>query len=331
MRFVVAALFVTAAFGQADSQPVERTFSFVHADTVQSQHEMATLIRAVLEVRDVRLDTDHRTLTVVATASQVTAAEWLLLELDKPANAAGQPHASAEFQLDGGGTEGTLRIFYLSGSRTIQELQESATVIRSTIEIRRLFTYNATRAIAVRGTPEQVAAAEFLWNGLDNDKADKIPNDFQMRKSGPENTIRLYRLSSAARVQDLQEATTLIRAIVEVRHMFTYNRTRTIVARGPAEQLAVVDWIVPELAKAPTGLAAASEPYRMDDVRGEGVVRLFRLPGKITPARLQSLAVEVRGETKVRRIFTYNAPRLIAVRGSEAQVAQAGKLIEAVQ
>ena len=48
----------------------------------------------------------------------------------------------------------------MKGAPTAAAFQQIATQIRTKTQIRRVFTYGGTNALAVRGTPDQVAAAE---------------------------------------------------------------------------------------------------------------------------------------------------------------------------
>jgi hypothetical protein len=68
------------------------------------------------------------------------------------------PIGRHEYRLPGGGDD-VVRVFYLTHAETAQRLQEIAT---SMAEIRRLFIYNAPRAMAVRGTAGQIALADRL-------------------------------------------------------------------------------------------------------------------------------------------------------------------------
>lgn len=67
-----------------------------------------------------------------------------------------------------------VRVFYVSNATTVQEFQEVATAIRSVTEIRRVFTYNAQKALVVRGTVDQVALAEKLLQDLDKPKPEVV-------------------------------------------------------------------------------------------------------------------------------------------------------------
>lgn len=66
------------------------------------------------------------------------------------------------------------RVFYLPNAGTVQEFQEIANALRTVAEIRRVFTYNAGRAMVVRGTPDEIAFVEKLVHDLDKPKAEVI-------------------------------------------------------------------------------------------------------------------------------------------------------------
>ncbi len=66
------------------------------------------------------------------------------------------------------------RVFYVPNASTVQEFQEIANAIRTVTEVRRVFTYNAGRAMLVRGTADQVALVEKLLHDLDKPKAEVV-------------------------------------------------------------------------------------------------------------------------------------------------------------
>ena len=67
-----------------------------------------------------------------------------------------------------------VKVFYVTNATSVQEFQEIATAIRTVAEIRRVFTYNAQKAMMVRGTLDQVALAEKLIHDLDKPKAEVV-------------------------------------------------------------------------------------------------------------------------------------------------------------
>ena len=67
-----------------------------------------------------------------------------------------------------------VKVFYVTNATSVQEFQEIATAIRTVAEIRRVFTYNAQKAMVVRGTADQVALAEKLVHDLDKPKSEVV-------------------------------------------------------------------------------------------------------------------------------------------------------------
>src|SRR6185295_13258515 len=67
-----------------------------------------------------------------------------------------------------------VKVFYVTNVTSVQEFQEIATAIRTVAEIRRVFTYNAQKAMIVRGTVDQVALTEKLIHDLDKPKSEVI-------------------------------------------------------------------------------------------------------------------------------------------------------------
>jgi general secretion pathway protein D len=67
-----------------------------------------------------------------------------------------------------------VKVFYVKNATSVQEFQEIATAIRTVAEIRRVFTYNAQRAMIVRDTVDKVALAEKLVQDLDKPKAEVV-------------------------------------------------------------------------------------------------------------------------------------------------------------
>jgi general secretion pathway protein D len=84
------------------------------------------------------------------------------------------------------------RVFYVPNASTVQEFQEIANAIRTVTEVRRVFTYNAGRAMLVRGTADQVALVEKLLHDLDKPKAEVVVDIMIMQA----NTTRSKQLAA---------------------------------------------------------------------------------------------------------------------------------------
>ncbi len=70
--------------------------------------------------------------------------------------------------------DNVMKVFYVTNTTTVQEFQEIAQAVRTVPEARRTFTYNAQKAIIVRGTADQVAMAEKLIHDLDKPKSEVV-------------------------------------------------------------------------------------------------------------------------------------------------------------
>lgn len=324
---LTATLFAVTAFGQQ----LDRTFHFAHAETVQDMQQIATVVRAITEIKQMAPDTEQKLLSVHGTAGQIALTEWLIGELDQPVGA--QPGSGSDadkYLMSGGDPDSVVRVFFLKNTGTVQNLQEVATTVRSIAEIRRAFTYNATQTLVVRGSASQIALAEWLVNNLDipANTAGSSKRQYVMASGDLDNVVRVFFLTNTETIQNLQEVATLVRTIGDMRRMFTYNAPRALAARGTAEQIGLAEWLIHQLDQPVNEAKSGRREYT---VTGPGdpdsVVRIFSLAHAGTVQRLQEVATQVRVMTQARRVFTYNPPRIIALRGTPGQVEQADQLI----
>ena len=158
-KLVVFAMSASVLLGQ----DVARVFQLHHMDAEKDQYEFATLVRTISDTRQVSADVAQKTVSVRGTATQIAIAEWLFTELDRQTV---PDSVSQEFRV-ANDADDVVRLFFLPNTATIQDFQEIATTIRTIAEIRRVFAYNTPRAMAVRGTADQMAAAAFMIRELD--------------------------------------------------------------------------------------------------------------------------------------------------------------------
>jgi hypothetical protein len=143
-----------------------------------------------------------------------------------------------------------------------------------------------------------------------------------------DDVVRVFYPAHTGTTQGLQEIATDVRAIGDIRRLFTRSEPAALIVRGTASQLALAAWLVAELdqpANQPPRTPAPHE-YRPSGT-ADDVVRVFYLRHTESPQRLQQIAVDVRSATAVRRIFTYNGPRAMTLRGTAAQIAMADRMI----
>ena len=234
-------------------------FSIIHAETAQRLQEMATDLRAITGIStskgmaetEVTIDDAGRTVTLRGTAGQIALAEWLVNALDKP----GQDPGTRQYRLPEsetarpawlpGGRDDVVRVFYPTHAETPQEIQELAVVVRSIYGVFRLFTFSATRAIALRGTADQIAIAEWLFNDLDKQSQNPGTHEYRL-PGGGDDVVRVFYLMHAATAQRLQQIATEVRSMAEIRRLFIYNAPRAVAMRGTAAQIALADRLIQE-------------------------------------------------------------------------------------
>ena len=118
--------------------------------------QLATLVRSLTDIRHLMTSAAQTAMVVRSSSSQVTLAHWLVSRLDEP-----QKRENAEYRIPGS-PEDTVFLFYLPRTTTTQQLQQAAVKVRTATRAQRLFTYNASSVLAIRGTATQIAQAREL-------------------------------------------------------------------------------------------------------------------------------------------------------------------------
>jgi hypothetical protein len=236
---------VTQEFRVSSSaDDIVRLFFLHNAATVQDFQEVATTVRTIVEIRRVFGYNTPRALALRGTADQMAAAEFILHELDQPADA--KRVNSREIQMiDTSKFPATqVRVFYLPYAATVQQFQEVATMIRTVAEIRRVFTYNSSRAVIVRGTSDQLALAGWFIEELGKPvtagtASQKYTYPDVYHDGG--NLVRIFYVKDTPTVAAFQQVATQVRTSTKMRMVFTYNESRALAVRGTEAQLATTE------------------------------------------------------------------------------------------
>jgi hypothetical protein len=216
------------------------------------------------------------------------------------------------------------RVFYLTHTPTVQQFQEVATVIRTITDIKQASTDNDQKSVTVHASAGQIAMAEWLFNELDNPAVQpSVLHEYRV-PSADDDVVRLFYLTGAATVRDFQEIATVVRTISDFKRAFTYNELKAYVVRGSAAQIGLAEWLVTQLQ--PAAASSASE-YRMPG-SNDDVVSVFYLPHTASPPAFQDAATQIRTAAKIMKIFTYEGPRAITIRGTADQIALAERMAQ---
>lgn len=213
---------------------IERTLHFAHLTDPQSLMEAATVIRSTGLILHAKMDAPSKTLAPRGDAEQIALAEWLLSRLDQPSTA---KHPPIQKYVVKGSAKGEVRVLFPRGALTVQGLQELITVVRSVTEIQQAFTFNPLKAAVLRGTADQVAMAEWVYNQLDGQ-----PSGLEYRQVGSaDDVVRVFFLAPSKALAELQQNAAVIRKTAMIRRMFLYNPGPALTARGTPDQIAVAE------------------------------------------------------------------------------------------
>ena len=329
---VFALALATAMFAQTPAaQMEERTMHLTYAGTSQDFQEIAALVRTITEIRNLSADYGQMSVKVQGAAEQVGLAEWLVQKLDRPLGE--QTNDSSEYKgltsLDANKqpVDEVARVFYLNNAATVQDFQEIVNAIRTVTETRRVFTYNSAKAMAARGTPEQMGMIEWLVSDLNQPASQPKRFGSHEYRASAGDVTRVFYLANAKSPQDLQALASAVRSAADIRRMFTCNAARAIIMRAAApdrvpadQQVAMAEWLVNQLDQPPSP-AQTSEEYRVPG-ETDDLVRVFHVTKAAT---IQAFKQPAGGNA---RVFTLDTPRIVMLRGSESQLAVATQLMQ---
>jgi hypothetical protein len=235
-----------------DGQPLDggadavRLFFFTHAEGPEQIQEFVNLIRTATEIQ--RISPAQGTVSLRGSPTQIALAEWLFSELDKPSDAASGKPATYDFPGPNGAID-AVRLLYFAHDAAPANPQEMINLIRTITDIRRASSYSARRVLLLRGSPEQMALAEWLFGELDKvadpqtRRIDKYPETGPL---GRADAVRLFFYANNETPQDFQEILQMIRTTTDLQRTFSYTPRRTIALRGTPSQIALAEWLFRE-------------------------------------------------------------------------------------
>jgi hypothetical protein len=259
--FAIAALFSSLAFGQnAAEQSVDRVLYFAHVDNPQGIQHINNAIRALTDIPAVPDVTQH-SLALHGTVSQVDLAEWLFHELDQSPNA--QPQAnpnSNSVRYDyrpPSGTSEIAGVFSFTNASSPLHIQETVNTIRAISEVVRLMPVDERAAIVLRGDPNRVALAEWLFHELDQpanaQPGAPLPLSPQEYRLPPgvdrshNDVARVFYLAHAPTAQDLQRIISTVRATTKITRLMPMSEPKAMVLRATDEQVAEAEQLIKQL------------------------------------------------------------------------------------
>jgi hypothetical protein len=226
--------------------------------TVRDLSEVVTLVRSTGDIRRLMMSGQRATITR-GTPDQTALTDWLFSELGQasrqsPAQSLTMHEYPLAVRADPAVERGArVRVYDLAHVATVYDFQEVVTMARFMADIRQLYSYSTARAVAARGTPEQLALVDWLFKDLDRAASpdastqpgrDSTAHEYRLPES--DEIVRVFYLSHNQTPQQIAEIATQIRAITQVRRLDTYTALRALALRGTPDQIALAEQFVRE-------------------------------------------------------------------------------------
>jgi hypothetical protein len=321
---LLAGLFAFTVWGQTSSQ----VFYFSHTDSPQAMQEVTNAVRFIGEISDATLDVAKRSLTVKGTTEQIAMAGWLTAGLDIA------PGAAAPREMPFSNVRAPLaQIYYLSNVDDPRTMQEFVNVVRSVADMPWLVAVNQPRVIVMRGTQEQVKAADWMLGALDQPAAAQsagAPQVYRLAAAAwdPRGglVVQVATLKHIETEQGIQQITNLTRSIADIQRCFPIFLGKRLVMRGSDDQIALANWLMKELDSAG---GQGTQEFKPGGA-GNQVVQVAYV-NTANPQSLQETVNAIRSETKIQRVYPFVSLSAIAMLGTAGQLAQAQQVIQSRQ
>jgi type II secretory pathway component GspD/PulD (secretin) len=211
------------------------------------------------------------------------------------------------------------RVYHFEIVKTAEGCQQVANVIRMIGDIRDVSADATAKTLSTHGTADQMALTDWLFPRLEQPDS----RQYQMAAG---DLVHVFPLAHTGRPADAQEIVNILRTAGDILRVFPVWDTRSIVARGSADQIALAEWLVPQLDAAEPTPAAPTQAHQFADWRAPEV-RVIHVAHSATARSLQELVNAVRTIANINRVFPCNTPQILVVRGTAESVAVAEWLL----
>jgi type II secretory pathway component GspD/PulD (secretin) len=204
--------------------------------TAQPMQETLTVLRTVADVAKVFNFTARRAIVVRGTASQVAFCEWIMEQLNLPADQKPDatprvyPGAPPDVRFNT-----VARVNYLQNVSGPKGMQQLLTVERIVGEIMKIFNYSSLQALVLRGPEPDVARAEWLIQQLDVPADSAKAGTQTYATPGADDVTRIFFLSNGNE-QGMMAAVAALRS-ANIKKAFFVSAPSAVVVRGTADQI----------------------------------------------------------------------------------------------
>ena len=232
---------------------------------------------------------------------------------------------------------GIERVFSLLHVESRQDFQQILNVIKVALQPGRgvvdtdpqLSDEIAHKTLTVNASVDQIGLIEWLLGELDQAPAQQIPDSIlhEYRPPGSNEVVRVFYLRAAS-PQNIQKLINTVRALADLQRLMPEFERQAIVARGNSDQIGLAEWLVNNLdtLPAPQTPGSAVLEYRLSGAPAD-VARVFYLANIRNAQDLQKIVIAIRVNTNIQRLMPVDLRMAIALRGTDAQVVAAQRLV----
>jgi hypothetical protein len=236
--------------GTVPQDHVVRVFYLAHMESPQDLQSVVNLTRSIA---DIQRFFPFNTLSAIVsrgTPEQTDLAAWMLNEVDQPSNKPLTPGAqSRQFPADA--RANMAQIFVLTNTQTPQATQEIVNATRTVADIQRCFPFYSRKILAMRGSADQIAFADWVLKELDKPAGSPAPdaavNEYRVPAGLDKNGVaRVYIVNNIENPEALQQLVRDVRSNTGIQRAYPVNQPKALAIRGTGDQIARADQIIKE-------------------------------------------------------------------------------------
>ncbi len=210
---------------QSDS--VTSVFFLVHTENGHGVQHLLTVLRTVGDVQKVFNDSARTALVVIRPVAQMALAEHIIDVLDvPPETAAAAP--DFRYKTPEGATD-LVRVFYLPSGTVPASNQQILTALRNVVEIKKLFNYFSPETLVVRGSTDEIAAADWLIRSL-QPKSPSGAGEFRFAGTDREDNVMRVFYQPHAKIDTMKSS--------------AFSSPDAVLVRGSASQVAAAEQLM---------------------------------------------------------------------------------------
>jgi len=247
-----------------DPSPAVQVYYLANIALSRDIQELVNSMRSMASMTSITTYSPLSAIVARGTVNQMALAQWLVGQIDRAdSQPPSQNPAAYTCQPDNIHDVGVAaRVFYLNNISQPQDIQEMMNSIRSVTQVQRLAMFTSEKAIILRGSNQQAAAAEWLVKALDKPAGAKpgAALEYQMPTVSdvypasdvlaamPNTTpiVEVYYLHNISTPQDIQNLVNAIRTMTRMQSITASNSIRAVVVRGNGGQIAQATQLVQE-------------------------------------------------------------------------------------